>query len=79
MEEQSKQANHECLLQSGGERYYTGTVDAWSKISREEGTRAFFKGAWSNVLRGAGGALVSPRPLLAYTSPLQVGSILSEL
>ena len=46
------------LLQSGGERYYTGTVDAWSKIARDEGSKAFFKGAWSNVLRGAGGALV---------------------
>ena len=45
-------------LQSGGERYYTGTVDAWSKIARDEGSKAFFKGAWSNVLRGAGGALV---------------------
>ncbi len=25
---------------------------------RDEGSQAFFKGAWSNVLRGAGGALV---------------------
>ena len=50
-------------LQSGGtERYYKGTVDAWSKIAREEGSKAFFKGAGSNVLRGAGGALV----LVAY-------------
>ena len=47
-------------MQSGGERYYKGTIDAWSKIARDEGSRAFFKGAWSNVLRGAGGALVSP-------------------
>ena len=47
------------LLQSGGkEKYYTGTIDAWSKIARDEGSRAFFRGAWSNVLRGAGGALV---------------------
>ena len=51
------------VLQSGGtERYYKGTLDAWSKISQEEGTKAFFKGAGSNVLRGAGGALV----LVAY-------------
>lgn len=46
-------------LQSGGkEKYYTGTLDAWGKIARDEGTKAFFRGAWSNVLRGAGGALV---------------------
>ncbi len=51
------------VLQSGGtERYYKGTLDAWTKISAEEGTKAFFKGAGSNVLRGAGGALV----LVAY-------------
>ena len=42
--------------QSGGKRHYTGTIDAWSKIYREEGMGAFFRGAWSNVLRGAGGA-----------------------
>lgn len=46
-------------VQSGGsERYYKGTLDAWRKIAKEEGTNAFFKGALSNVLRGAGGALV---------------------
>ena len=48
-----------CTVQSGGEKYYKGTLDAWSKIARDEGSRAFFKGALSNVLRGAGGALVS--------------------
>ena len=54
---------HLLALQSGGtERYYKGTVDAWGKIAREEGSKAFFKGAGSNVLRGAGGALV----LVAY-------------
>ena len=42
--------------QSGGKRHYTGTIDAWQKIYREEGMGAFFRGAWSNVLRGAGGA-----------------------
>ena len=47
------------MLQSGGkEKYYTGTIDAWGKIMRDEGSGAFFRGAWSNVLRGAGGALV---------------------
>lgn len=37
---------------------YTGTLDCWRKIAAEEGPRAFFKGAWSNVIRGAGGAFV---------------------
>ncbi|KAL0042562.1 hypothetical protein WJX79_003777 [Trebouxia sp. C0005] len=51
------------MMQSGGtERYYKGTLDAWTKIASEEGSKAFFKGAGSNVLRGAGGALV----LVAY-------------
>ena len=46
---------------SAGDRMYNGTIDAWSKIYRNEGFKAFFKGAWSNVLRGAGGALVLVR------------------
>ncbi|GAB5570144.1 ADP/ATP translocase 1 [Prionailurus iriomotensis] len=37
---------------------YTGTVDCWRKIAKDEGAKAFFKGAWSNVLRGMGGAFV---------------------
>lgn len=47
------------MMQSGGkEKLYNGTVDAWRKIAKNEGSGAFFKGALSNVLRGAGGALV---------------------
>lgn len=47
------------MMQSGSkEIMYTGTLDCWSKIARNEGPKAFFKGALSNVLRGAGGALV---------------------
>ena len=30
-------------MQSGGQRHYTGTIDAWGKIYREEGGKAFFK------------------------------------
>lgn len=37
---------------------YTGTLDCWRKIFKDEGGKAFFKGAWSNVLRGMGGAFV---------------------
>lgn len=40
------------------ELQYTGTVDCWRKIAQQEGMKGFFKGAWANVLRGAGAALV---------------------
>uniref|UniRef100_A0A4W5KB22 ADP/ATP translocase n=1 Tax=Hucho hucho TaxID=62062 RepID=A0A4W5KB22_9TELE len=49
------------MMQSGrkgGDIMYTGTIDCWKKIARDEGGKAFFKGAWSNVLRGMGGAFV---------------------
>jgi solute carrier family 25 (adenine nucleotide translocator) protein 4/5/6/31 len=41
-----------------GELQYTSTVDCWKKVYQQEGLKGFFKGAWSNVIRGAGGALV---------------------
>jgi len=34
------------------------TLDCWAKIAKNEGRIGFFKGAFSNVLRGTGGALV---------------------
>lgn len=37
---------------------YTGTMDCWRKIAQQEGMKGFFKGAWANVIRGAGAALV---------------------
>jgi len=37
---------------------YSSTIDCWKKIANQEGTKGFFKGAWANVIRGAGGALV---------------------
>ncbi|CRG99224.1 ADP/ATP transporter on adenylate translocase, putative [Plasmodium relictum] len=37
---------------------YKNTIDCWFKILRNEGIKGFFKGAWANVIRGAGGALV---------------------
>lgn len=47
------------MMQSGGDKkLYSGTIDCWAKIAKNEGTKGFFKGAWSNVLRGAGGAIV---------------------
>lgn len=48
-------------MQSGrskDEVMYKNTVDCWIKVMRQEGPGAFFKGAFSNVLRGTGGALV---------------------
>jgi len=49
------------MMQSGrkgGDIVYKGTLDCWRKIAAQEGGGAFFKGAFSNVLRGTGGALV---------------------
>ncbi|RWS10465.1 ADP/ATP translocase-like protein [Dinothrombium tinctorium] len=49
------------MMQSGraaNERLYKNTLHCWAKIYQSEGGKAFFKGAFSNVLRGTGGALV---------------------
>lgn len=49
------------MMQSGrkgGDVMYKSTVDCWRKVAANEGTGAFFKGAFSNILRGTGGALV---------------------
>jgi solute carrier family 25 (adenine nucleotide translocator) protein 4/5/6/31 len=40
------------------ELQYKSTMDCWRKVYSQEGFKGFFKGAWSNVIRGAGGALV---------------------
>jgi len=47
------------MMQSGrADKMYKNTIDCWGKIYKSEGGKAFFKGAFSNVLRGTGGALV---------------------
>jgi solute carrier family 25 (mitochondrial adenine nucleotide translocator), member 4/5/6/31 len=49
------------MMQSGrskAEIMYKNTIDCWKTIAQKEGSSAFFKGAFSNVLRGTGGALV---------------------
>ncbi|CAH0383094.1 unnamed protein product [Bemisia tabaci] len=49
------------MMQSGrakSEIIYKNTLHCWAVIAKTEGTGAFFKGAFSNVLRGTGGALV---------------------
>lgn len=47
------------MMQSGrAEMLYKNTFDCWGKIYKSEGGAGFFKGAFSNVLRGTGGALV---------------------
>jgi solute carrier family 25 (mitochondrial adenine nucleotide translocator), member 4/5/6/31 len=49
------------MMQSGrakSDRMYKNTIDCWVKISKAEGSKAFFKGALSNVFRGTGGAFV---------------------
>ncbi|KAL6263534.1 hypothetical protein P5V15_006323 [Pogonomyrmex californicus] len=49
------------MMQSGRSKtdiMYKNTLDCWIKITRNEGPGAFFKGAFSNILRGTGGAIV---------------------
>lgn len=49
------------MMQSGqakAEMAYKNTMHCWAVIYKTEGGKAFFKGAFSNVLRGTGGALV---------------------
>lgn len=49
------------MMQSGRAKadvVYKNTLHCWSTIAKVEGGGAFFKGAFSNVLRGTGGALV---------------------
>jgi len=49
------------MMQAGlpdSEKAYKSTLDAWSKIAKNEGPGAFFRGAASNILRGTGGAIV---------------------
>jgi len=49
------------MMQSGRkatEIIYKNTIHCWATIAKQEGGSAFFKGAFSNVLRGTGGAFV---------------------
>jgi len=47
------------MMQSGQkEVLYKGTLDCFAKIYSKEGGKAFFKGALSNIFRGAGASLV---------------------
>jgi len=47
------------MMQSGEKKLlYKGTIDCFVQIARNEGRKAFFKGALSNIIRGAGGSLV---------------------
>lgn len=49
------------MMQSGlkgAEVQYKNTLHCWATIAKSEGSGAFFKGAFSNVLRGTGGAFV---------------------
>jgi len=47
------------MMQSGRKDVmYTGTLDCFRKIAQNEGSKAFFKGALSNIFRGMGASLV---------------------
>jgi len=63
------------MMQSGGkEVLYTGTLDCFAKIYSKEGGKAFFKGALSNIFRGAGASLVLVMydEMQAYFAPVLV-------
>lgn len=47
------------MMQAGRpDPVYSSTSDCWYKIAKTEGVPAYFKGCFSNILRGAGGAVV---------------------
>ncbi|XP_076248707.1 ADP,ATP carrier protein-like [Calliopsis andreniformis] len=49
------------MMQSGLSKkdvMYKNTLDCWVKTLKTEGVGSFFKGSFSNILRGTGGALV---------------------
>lgn len=49
------------MMQSGrpvNERQYRSTPHCWATILKTEGPLAFYKGAFSNILRGTGAAFV---------------------
>ena len=49
------------MMQSGRAKadiLYKNTLHCWATIAKSVGAGAFFKGAFSNVLRGTGGAFV---------------------
>jgi solute carrier family 25 (adenine nucleotide translocator) protein 4/5/6/31 len=47
------------MMQAGrADILYKSTFHCWATIAKNEGSRAFFKGALSNAIRGSGGALV---------------------
>ncbi|XP_077062781.1 ADP/ATP translocase 3 [Siphateles boraxobius] len=51
-----------CMMMQSGRKgadiMYSGSLDCWRKTASDEGVKAFFKGAWSNVLRSMGGSFV---------------------
>lgn len=60
------------MMQSGRkttEIVYRSTLDCWSTIYKSEGGRGFYRGAFSNILRSTGGALV----LVLYDEIKKVG------
>jgi len=64
------------MMQSGRKDVlYTGTMDCVAKIYKNEGGKAFFKGALSNILRGMGASLVLVMydEMQAYFAPVQPG------
>jgi len=62
-------------MQSGAkEVMYNGTMDCFAKIYKNEGGKAFFKGALSNIFRGMGASLVLVMydEMQAYFAPKKI-------
>jgi len=63
------------MMQSGAkEVMYNGTMDCFAKIYKNEGGKAFFKGALSNIFRGMGASLVLVMydEMQAYFAPKKI-------
>lgn len=47
------------MMQNGLERnLYKGTIHCFTQIYKDEGRKAFYRGAFTNMIRGTGAALV---------------------
>jgi len=58
------------MMQAGrADVLYKSSIDCWRQVAVNEGPRAFFKGCFSNVFRGVGGAVV----LVLYDEIQQMG------
>jgi len=46
------------MMTSGGGVKYSGSLDCFQQILKQEGAKSYFKGAGANIMRGIAGAMV---------------------